>query len=150
MRATVILLPLLFAAAPAMAQPQPQPLPTPEAIGIPPTLADPATADRIANAMDAVSDALLDLPVGRLKAAIEGRPPAPGEQRMTIRDVERRNDPNFERDFHSQVAEARPMMRQGLRAMNDALPQVVGGLQQASRALERAISNMPDPTYPKR
>jgi hypothetical protein len=148
MRATVFLLPLLFVAAPAIAQAQP--LPPPDAVRIPPQLADPATADRLANSMDAISDALLDLPIGRMRAALEGRPPAPGEQRMTIRDVERRKDPNFERDLHRQVAEARPMMRQGIQAVNDALPAMVGGLEQAGRALERAMSNMPDPTYPKR
>lgn len=145
MRATLFLFPLLFGATPALAQAQPPILPPPEALRIP-----PAAADRVADSIDAVSDALLDLPIGRLKAAIEGRPVAPGEQRMTIRDVERRKDPNFERDFHRQVAEARPMVRQSIRAVNDAVPAMVGGLEQASRALERAISNMPDPTYPKR
>ena len=154
MRATVFLLPLLFVATPVLAQAQPYPPPllppSPEAIHIPQQLADPATADRVANSIDALSDALLDLPIGKLKAAMEGRPVAPGEGRMTIRDIERRKDPNFERNFRSQVAEARPMMRHGIQAVNDALPAVVGGLEQAGRALERAMSNMPDPTYPKR
>jgi hypothetical protein len=149
MRATVFLLPLMFAASPALAQAQ-LPPPAPGAIHLPQQLADPATADRVANSIDTLSDALLDLPIGRLKAAIEGRPLAPGEQHMTIRDAERRQDPNFERNFHRQVAEARPMMRQGIRAVNDALPAMVGGLEQVSDALQRAISNMPDPTYPKR
>lgn len=141
MRSTFFLIPLLFAAAPAVAQP----LPPPEAMRIP-----PAAADRVADSIDAVSDALLDLPIGQLKAAIEGRPVAPGEQRMTIRDVERRDDPNFERNFHSQIAQARPMVRRSIRAVNDALPSMVGGLEQASDALQRAFSNLPDPTYPKR
>ena len=42
------------------------------------------------------------------------------------------------------------MVRQSIRAVNDAIPQVVDGLQQVSRAVERATANLPDPTYPKR
>ncbi len=42
------------------------------------------------------------------------------------------------------------MARQSIRAVNDAIPQVVEGLQQVSRSLQRATANLPDPTYPKR
>jgi hypothetical protein len=138
MRTTLLLLPMILWATGASAQ-------SPQALHIP-----PAAADKVANALDAVTDALLDLPVGRVQAAIEGRAPAPGEQQMTVRDLERRDDPNFERDLHRHIAEARPMVRQSLQAVNDALPQVMQGLQQAGRALERATANMPDPTYPRR
>ena len=141
MRATMLLLPLLAAAAPVSAQMAPpyQPMVIP-----------PAAADKVANALDAVTDALLDVKVGKLKAAIDGRPATPGEREMTLRDMAASKDPNFERDLHRKIAEARPMVRESIRSVDAAVPQVMQGLQQASRAIERATANMPDPTYPQR
>jgi hypothetical protein len=42
------------------------------------------------------------------------------------------------------------MMRQSMKAMADALPDMMQGLHQAKKSLDRAIANMPDPNYPKR
>src|SRR3954447_19464844 len=141
MRKSLILLPLLFCATPALAQAASPP---------PPQLTDRAMADRLANAVQTVSDALLDMRVGGLKAAAEGREATPAEKRMTVRDIARRDDPDFERKFHQQIAEARPMVRQSMKALNDALPVVMQDLQHAKQSLDRAIANMPNPTYPKR
>jgi uncharacterized protein involved in exopolysaccharide biosynthesis len=142
MRKTLILLPMLLCASPALAQ---QPAPQP-----PPQLTDPAVADRLANAMQAMSKALLDLRVGELKAAVEGGQATPAEKRMTVRDIARRDDPDFDRKFQQRMAQTGPMVRQSMKALNDALPAMMQGLQQAEKALERAAANMPDPTYPKR
>ena len=141
MRATIILLPLLAFAAPASAQVAPPP---------PPAVIPPAAADKVANALDAVTDALLDVKIGKLKAAIDGRPATPEERATTVRDLATAKDPNFERNLHRKIAEARPMVRQGIQSVDAAVPQVMQGLQQASRAIERATANMPDPTYPQR
>jgi hypothetical protein len=141
MRATIIALPLLIIASPLRAQMAPGP---------PPAVIPPAAADRVADTLDAVTDAVLDLRVGRLKAAIDGRAPSPAERRMTVRDLERRDDPGFDRKLHRQIAQARPVVRESIRAANDAIPQLIAGLQQISRAVERATANLPDPTYPNR
>ena len=37
-----------------------------------------------------------------------------------------------------------------MKALSDALPAISKALDEASRAIERAAANMPDPTYPKR
>ena len=56
MRTSLALIPLLALAAPAIAaQPQPQ---------LPPQLTDPATIQRMTNAMQALSNALLNVKVG--------------------------------------------------------------------------------------
>jgi hypothetical protein len=144
MRSSLVLFPLLIA-APALAQAAPPP-----AIQIPPQLTDPATADRLASAMQALSKAFLDLPVGEVQAAIEGRQPSAVEKRLTVRDVARRDDPNFDREFQQQMANARPMIQQSMKALGQALPGMMQGLGQVQQSLERAIANMPDPTYPKR
>ncbi|MEO8453774.1 MAG: hypothetical protein ABI454_01320 [Sphingomicrobium sp.] len=141
MRTKLILVPLLLCASPAFAQPAPQ---------LPPQLTDPAVTDRLADAMQALSNAVLNMPVGELKAAAEGRYATPAEKRMTVRDIARRDDPDFERKLHQQVAETKPMVRQSIKAINDSLPAMMQGLHQARQALDRAIANMPDPTYPQR
>ncbi len=84
----------------------------------------PDTADRVADAMQSVSKAVHDL-AGRGDAA-------------TGRDVQKR------------IIEAKPQIEQGIKAVNEALPEITASLQRAQQAVERAIANMPDPNYPKR
>jgi hypothetical protein len=148
MRISLVLLPLSLCAAPALAQPVPPP--PPPAIQLPPELTDPATADRLTDAMQSLSQALLDMRVGNLRAALQGRPATPAERRMTVRDLARRDDPDFDRHLNQQIAAARPKIEQGVRAMNKALPEVTEDLQRAQAAIERALANMPDPNYPRR
>ena len=129
------------AQAPAAASPQTQ---------VPPELTDPAVTEKLANSMQALSKAFLDLRVGEVQAALEGRQPTPSEKKMTVRDLGRRDDPNFERSLQQQVANAKPMIDQSMKALAAALPAMMQSMQQAEKALERAAANMPDPTYPKR
>jgi hypothetical protein len=148
MRGTLFLIPLLLCATPALAQaPATPPQPS---IKVPPALTDPATADKVANAMQAMSKALLDLPVGQVQAALEGREPTPSEKKLKVRDLGRRDDPNFDRNFRQQIAQARPVIERSMKALNDALPAMMKGLEDARRAVDRAAANMPDPTYPRR
>jgi hypothetical protein len=148
MRRGLILLPLLLSASPALAQSA-----TPhgtDADQIARVLSDPATADKLANMIQAMSQAFLDLPAGQVQAAVEGRQPTPVEKRLTVGDVARRHDPDFDRKFQHQVAQAGPMIHQGMDVMSRALPEMMRGLLQAESALKRAAANMPDPNYPKR
>ena len=144
MRKSLIILPLLWCASPALAQDRL------DEIKVPRELTDPATADKLAKTMDGLTNALLDLKVGEIQAAVEGRKPTPAERKLTVRDIERRKDPNFERNVRRQVAEAGPKIAQGMQALSDALPAVMKALDDASRAIDRAAASMPDPTYPKR
>ena len=136
----LILLPLLLVATPAAAGPT----------SLPPELTDPSTGQRLARTMQVMSKALLDLRVGELQAATEGREATPSEKKLTVRDLERRKDPNFDRNFNQRIAKVGPAVESGIKAVNDAMPSVMQALQQASDAIERAAANMPDPTYPKR
>ena len=124
--------------------------PPPRVVQLPPQLTDPATGDRLADAMQAISRAFLNLPVGEVQAAVEGRPPTPADKRLTVREVARRDDPNFDRNLERKIAEARPKIQASMRALATALPQVMQGMRQAREAIERAAANMPDPNYPKR
>ena len=144
MRHLPFALPLLLIAAPAIAQPQPQP----EQIQIPPELTDPATAAKLGDMAKAMSDAFLNLPVGEIQAAAEGRKPTSQEKRMTVRDFGRRDDPNFDRNFDRQIAQAGPMIEQSMNALASALPAMNQALSQMAVAIERAAANMPRPMEP--
>lgn len=143
----------LIAATPAAAQPQsssPAPPVSTPFPAIPPQLTDPATADRLANMMQSLAKAFLDLPVGQIEAAAQGRAPTPADKRLTVRDVARRDDPDFDRKMADRMARTRPMVEHGIKALGEALPAMMQSLRQAGEAVERAAANMPDPTYPKR
>jgi hypothetical protein len=135
----VLVFPLLMIATPAAAQSRPQPVQD-----IQRALNDPAMAERMTNVMQSLSNAMLDLPVGEVQAAVEGRTPTVADKRRTIRDLE----PDL--DVRREISRARPMIQQSMKALGEALPGIVQSLQQAQRSLERAAANMPDPTYPKR
>jgi hypothetical protein len=113
-------------------------------------MTDPAMADRLARAMQALSKSLMTLPVGEVPAAVEGRAPTAAERKMTVRDLGRRDDPDFERKLQQQMANAKPMIEHSMKALTAALPAMMLSLLLAGAAIDRAAANMPDPTYPKR
>lgn len=142
MRKTVLALSTVFIAAPAVAQPvAPQ---------LPPVLTDPASAQRLTGVLDAITDAVLSMRVGEVRAAMEGRAATPQERAMTVRDMARRDDPDFDRHLHGKLAAVAPTIQQSAQAVNRALPQVLRSLDDAQRSIERAVANLPDPTYPRR
>jgi hypothetical protein len=147
MRTTFLIVPLMMCSAPVLAQAAPTQRDTAEMQRV---LNDPAMADKLAKVMQAMSQAFLDLPAGEVQAAMEGRTATPAEKRLTVRDMARKEDPNFDRDFQQQIAQARPMVEHGMKALSTALPAMTQALQQAGKAIERAAANMPDPTYPRR
>src|SRR3954452_4816167 len=142
MRKTMLFIPpLLLSASPAFAQQAPI---------IPPELTDPATIHQLAGTLDDLSRALMNVRIGEARAALEGRDATPRERNMTVGDYARRNDPNFDRHLHQQIASVEPQVQRGVQAVNHALPSVMQALGEAERAVDRAVANMPDPTYPRR
>jgi hypothetical protein len=144
MRKTLIILPLLLGASPAFAQE------APPAIQLPRELTDPEAQMRVAAKLQSISNALLSIRVGDVAAAIEGREASPAERNVTLGDMVRRKDPNFDRDLAREVATAGPKIQRGIQTVNRALPQVMRDVADAQRSIDRAVSNLPDPTYPQR
>jgi hypothetical protein len=146
MHKSLFVLPLLFCASPALAQAAP-----PQgSIQLPPELTDPAAAMKLARTMQALSTALLNIRVGDMHAALEGREATPAERNETVGDVVRRKDPNFDRDVAHEVATVGPKIQRSMQALNRALPEVMRDVDDAQRSLKRAVSNLPDPNYPQR
>ena len=142
MRKPILAISTLLSAAPAVAQPvAPQ---------LPPVLTDPASAQRLTGVLDAITDAVLGMRVGEVRAAIDGREATPQERAMTVRDMARRDDPDFDRHLQGKLAAVGPTIQQSAQAVNRALPVVMHSLDDAQRSIERVVANLPDPTYPRR
>jgi hypothetical protein len=154
MRAFPLILPLALVASPTLAQTKPAPAPAPrqaapQTITVPPALTDPAMADKLSRMMGAMSKAFLELPVGEIEAAAEGRPATRADRRRTLRQVGRAEDPNFEANLKRDIANSKPMIEASMKAMAAALPAMMKGLSEAGRELDKATANMPSPNYPK-
>ena len=144
MRAILFTLPLAVLASPAFAQAAP-PAP-PQAYQLPPEVTDMRWADRLSDTMVAMSKAFLNLPVGEVEAAVEGRQPTASDKRRTLRNETGMS----ERDVRDQIDAARPAMQAGMKAFAAAIPAMMKGLSDAQREMERATANLPRPDYPKR
>lgn len=141
MRAILFFLPLVILASPAAAQAPVASKPIP----MPPELTDMKWADRLTDAMTAMSKAFLDMPIGEVQAAIEGRDATPADRRRTLRSECRLS----EGEIRQQVEAVRPAMQAGMKALASALPAMMEGLSRAQEELDRATANMPQPGYPK-
>ena len=141
MRASLLALPLLLLASPAFAE-----KPAPETVQLPPELTDPKWADRLTDAMAAMSKAFLDMPIGEVEAAVEGRQATIADKQRTVRSETHLS----EGQIRQQVEAARPAMQAGMKALAAALPAMMEGLSKAREELDRAAANVPRPDYPKR
>jgi hypothetical protein len=144
MRSSLLILPLAFLAAPALAAPSQPPLQPP--LQPPPQLSDPRLADHLTGVMKAMSTALLNLPVGEIEAAAQGRAPTPVDRARTVRSETGMD----ERDLDRTIDQSRVAVQQGFRAVAEALPKIAGALDDVKRQMKTATANMPRPDYPKR
>jgi len=140
MRLALAALPLMLAAAPALA--------APAAPQLPPELSDPAMADKIGRMAGALTKALMDLPVGEMEAAVEGRPVTQADKAKRVRDSI--GGPDAERRVEAQVAQSGRQMQAATKALVASLPAIMAAMDGVERELERAVANIPDPTYPRR
>ena len=144
MRKILIFLPLLMGATPAFAQD------SSATAQLPHELMDPQSAMKLAAKLEALSNAVMNIRVGEVSAAIDGREASPRERNMTIGDLVRKKDPNFDQQVQEKVASIGPKIVRGMQTVQRTLPQVMHDVDDAQRSLERAVSNLPDPTYPQR
>ena len=144
-RALLLLAPLALIAAPAQAEPGD--------LQIPPEFTSPEAAATLGKMMGTLTRVILDLPVGELQAAMEGREITAADKSRTVRDLTGRNS-DLERKVERQVAESLPRMQAGLKAMSASLPAMAKAMEKAAEEMEsgidRAAANLPTPGYPKR
>ena len=145
MRLLLIAVPLTLISSPALAAPTRSQVPP-----LPRQLTDPAMADQMGRAAGAVTRALMNLPVGEIQAAIEGRPATDADRGRTVRDLAGRNDPNLDQRIERQATQSGVAIQAGARAMAAALPAILESIDRAADQIDRATANLPDPTYPRR
>ena len=138
MRPMFLVVPL-FAASPALAAPA-QPLPQ--------MLTDPLLADQIGRAAGAVTRSLMNVPVGEIEAAVEGRPATRADRARTMGDSI--GDPYLEQRIADQAAASGRTIQAASQALASSLPAILQAIDGAKADIERAIGNLPDPTYPRR
>lgn len=141
MRAMLFVLPLALCAAPATAAPKSVP-------GLPEQLTDPAMADKLGRMAGALTRALMKMPVGEIEAAAQGREPTATERGRTVGDA--LGDPDAPRKVEEQAARSGRIMQAGAQAMARSLPALMAALDEIEASVDRAVSNLPDPTYPRR
>ena len=120
---------------------------------IPAELTDPAMAETLGRMLGALTKVMLDLPVGELQAAVEGRPPSAADRNRTMRDLAG-GGPDLERGIEREAVRAVPRLQAGMKAMASSLPAMAKALEEAAETMEgsldRAAANLPQPGYPKR
>ena len=141
MRALWIALPLLLVPMPALAAPTAAPQ-------LPPELSDPAMAEKLGRVAGVLTKALMDMPVGEVEAAMQGREPTPADRTKRVRDEV--GGPEAERNIEAKVAASGKEMQAMSKILVDSLPAILQSLGQVQKQMERAIANLPDPTYPRR
>ncbi len=146
---TSALLILAAAAAPVSAAPPPPPY-SQAPIAIPRELTDPAMADRLGRTMGAMAHAVMNLPVGEVQAAIEGRPATSADRNRRVRDIAGSNGDQLANNVARDGATAGRAMQGVTRALVASLPAIMQAVRGAEAEIERATANLPDPSYPRR
>jgi hypothetical protein len=137
---------------PVSVPPVPEYAPPPTAPILPPVLTDPAMADQVGNIAGVLTRSLMNLPVGEVEAAIEGRVPTRADRQRTVRDSI--GDPYLAERVADQAAASgrtvQVVSQAATRAIVASLPAILGAVDAARADIERAVGNLPDPTYPRR
>ena len=142
MKTTLLFVPVLLAAAPAAAAPRAD-----ADVGeITQILSDPRMVDQMTAMTRALSKAVLNMPVGEIQAAVEGRPATPADKARTVRTETGMS----EQQLDAQIAATKPAIQAGMKAASAAIPAMMQAMTGVAAEMERAIANMPDPTYPRR
>jgi hypothetical protein len=136
----LLLLPALLFATPAAAQGASVPQ------QLPPEVASGQIVDQLQPVLRAMSRAFLNLPVGELEAAVEGRPATPRDRNKTVRDATGMS----ERELDQGIAASAGTLKAGTQAMARSWPVISQALSKAGEEMEKAIANAPSPVYPKR
>jgi hypothetical protein len=139
---------LAFLSVPAVAA-EPSPRPTAgDLADAQKVLRDPQTGEAVARMTGALTRAIMNAPVGEFEAAIEGRPATRADRQRTVRD--RIGGPVAAARIEREVAASGVRVQAMGNALADALPGMLAAAGDLQRELEKAVANLPDPTYPRR
>ncbi|WHU01717.1 MULTISPECIES: hypothetical protein [unclassified Sphingomonas] len=130
---------LCAAATPALAQSQPEPSTRDKTEALARALNNPMVQEGAAAMLTNLAGIVLDTRVGPAARYID---PTIGEQ-DTLRDIQRRRDPNFEKNFHNDARSAVVIagkLTEGALQMQDSLDQTAARLRAALAPLRGALT----------
>jgi hypothetical protein len=133
---------LCAAATPALAQSQPQPQPQPQpdkAEAVVRALQNPLVQEGAAAMLSNFAGVLLDTRVGQVAHYAD---PTIGDQE-TLRDIQRRRDPDFEKNFHAdarRAVAAAAVLGQNALEMRASLDDTAARLRAALQPLRAALA----------
>lgn len=147
----LLLIPVLVLASPAIAHQSPPQAyagrPEGPAFAVPPEIMDRRLPDQLGRRAGAVMQALMDLPVGELQAAIEGRPVTPRDRHHTIgAEV----GPGAARHAEQAVTSKAQAVQSTARAIQSAIPALQQAIGQILAAVDAGAANLPSSAYPRR
>ena len=111
-------------------------------------IADPATGAALSRMTGAVTRALMDMPVGEIEAAVEGRPATVADRRRTVRDTV--GGPEEAARIEREVAASGAQMQVMQRALVAALPGMIAAAGEMQKAIEQAGASLPLAGYERR
>jgi len=115
------------------------------AIAGPPTAQPPRPSEQVqayAPAIDRSADALLNLDIGPILDAVD---PYGAHHRRTLRDMARRNDPDFERRMHATIYGTAATMGRAADVVAAAQPALRHAINQFERDMAAAMAGAPLP-----
>jgi len=145
----------LALAAPAVAQHQPAsqapvkpsastaPLPDPRDEEMRRSMPDPAEVKAMGEVAARAMEAMMDVPIGPLREAVEGRKLSRREREETLGDVARRDDPNFKDRMRDQAQVATVAMGALMEQMVNIAPVLRNTLEDVVRRTEEAARQVP-------
>jgi len=151
----------LAVTAPAAAQ-QPLPQPRGNAAAQPAPSADPRDEELRRNMPSATEmkemgevaaravEAMMDVPIGPLREAVEGRKLSPRERNETIGDHARRDDPHFKERMRDQIGLATVALGALAEQMTVMGPVLRRTLEDVSRRVEDAARAAPQRPYERK
>ncbi len=140
--------------APAAAQ-QPQPQTRSNEVVQPTAPVDPRDAEMLRNMPSPTEmkemgeiaargmEAMMDVPIGPLREAVEGRKLSPRERKETLGDHARRDDPNFKERMRDQIGLATVALGALAEQMTVMGPVLRRSLEDVSRRMEDAARAAP-------
>ncbi len=149
----------LAIAGPAAAQQQsttppagaiPAPIADPEVEEIRRSLPDPRELQAVGDVAVRAVDAIMDVPVGPLREAIEGRKLSPKEKQETLGDHARKDDPYFRERMRDQMGFATIALSALAEQLAVMTPVLRRTLEDVERRVEDAARGLPPRNYERR
>lgn len=132
-----------LAGAPAWAAQPAAPGPNPRDEEMRQALPDPAEMKAMGEVAARAMDAMMDVPIGPLREAVEGRKLSPRERAETIGDQARREDPYFRERMRDQIGLATVAMGTLAEQMATIAPVLRRTLEEVEQRFEEAMRTAP-------